>query len=169
MRIAPSIKKGHGGPYLFIKGVLSSLMCVLLLPPIPEGVIGIKPRGDTREKRKTLFFRLELPTSINRSCFLYLAKQGEIDMDPPVTTLTLFQIEQEIVNVENEKLLQEQTLAAFWEHMPPVEEEVLAKRIQELRGNIRALESRRRALIRERELLLIRAASIIRRRPGANN
>lgn len=90
-------------------------------------------------------------------------------MDPPVTTLTLFQIEQEIVNVENEKLLQEQTLAAFWEHMPPVEEEVLVKRIQELRGNIRALESRRRALIRERELLLIRAASIIRRRPGANN
>jgi hypothetical protein len=37
-----------------------------------------------------------------------LAKQGEIDMDPPVTTLTIFQIEQEIVNVENEKLWSEQ-------------------------------------------------------------
>jgi len=107
VRIAPSIKKGSGGPCLFIKGVLSSLMWVLLLPPIPEGMIRIKPRGDTREKRKTLFFRLELPTSINRSFLLYLAKQGEIDMDPPVTTLTLFQIEQEIVNVGNEKLLQE--------------------------------------------------------------
>ncbi|CAL5185178.1 unnamed protein product [Lathyrus oleraceus] len=43
-------------------------------------------------------------------------------MDPPVTTLTLFQIEQAIINVENAKLQQEQTLAAFWEHMPPVEE-----------------------------------------------
>ena len=56
MRIAPSIKKGRGGPCLFIKGVLSSLMCVLLLPPIPEGVIGIKPRGDTREKERIFFF-----------------------------------------------------------------------------------------------------------------
>lgn len=52
MRIAPSIKKGRGGPL----GVLSSLMCVLLLPPIPEGVIGIKPRGDTREKLRFFFF-----------------------------------------------------------------------------------------------------------------
>lgn len=50
MKIAPSIKKGRGGPL----GVLSSLMCVLLLPPIPEGVIGIKPRGDTREKERTI-------------------------------------------------------------------------------------------------------------------
>lgn len=50
MTIAPSIKKGRGGPL----GVLSSLMCVLLLPPIPEGVIGIKPRGDTREKERTI-------------------------------------------------------------------------------------------------------------------
>jgi hypothetical protein len=31
-------------------------MCVLLLPPIPEGVIGIKPRGDTREKERIFFF-----------------------------------------------------------------------------------------------------------------
>lgn len=26
----------------------------LLLPPIPEGVIGIKPRGDTRKKQRTI-------------------------------------------------------------------------------------------------------------------
>lgn len=90
-------------------------------------------------------------------------------MDPPVTTLTLAQIEQAIQHVENAKLEQEQTLAAFWEHMPPVDPEVVAKRIQELRDRIRALEERRRALIRERELLLIRAASIIRGRPGGNN
>lgn len=60
MRIAPSIKKGRGGPCLFIKGVLSSLMCVLLLPPIPEGVIGIKPRP--------FFFLLPwTPAPINRT------------------------------------------------------------------------------------------------------
>ena len=61
MRIAPSIKKGplniYSGPCLFIKGVLSSLMCVLLLPPIPEGVIGIKPRGDT--KLRIFFFLMD--------------------------------------------------------------------------------------------------------------
>ncbi|CAJ1976202.1 unnamed protein product [Sphenostylis stenocarpa] len=85
------------------------------------------------------------------------------DMDPPVTTLTLFQIEQAILAIENAKLQQEQTLAAFWEHMPPIEEEVLVKRIQELRDRICSLEERRRVLIRERELLLIRAASIIQK------
>ena len=33
-------------------------MCVLLLPPLPEGVIGIKPRGGTRQKQRTdhMFF-----------------------------------------------------------------------------------------------------------------
>lgn len=36
-------------------------MCVLLLPPIPEGVIGIKPRGDTREKTKDFIFFLMDP------------------------------------------------------------------------------------------------------------
>jgi len=92
-----------------------------------------------------------------------------MDIDPPLTTLTLFQIELDILNVENEKLLQEQTLVAFWEHMPPVEEEVLVRQIQELWDNIHALESRRRALIQEGELLLIRAASNICRRSGANN
>ena len=55
MRIYPSIKTRYEGPCLFIKGVLSSLMCVLLLPLIPIGVIGTKPRGDTREKQ--FFFR----------------------------------------------------------------------------------------------------------------
>ncbi len=28
----------------------------LLLPPIPEGVIEVKPRGDTREKQRTIRF-----------------------------------------------------------------------------------------------------------------
>lgn len=36
-----------------------------------------------------LFFRLEVPTSINSGFFLYFAKQREIDMDPAVTTVSL--------------------------------------------------------------------------------
>jgi len=36
-------------------GVLSDGFA-LLLPPIPEGVIGIKQRGDTREKERTILF-----------------------------------------------------------------------------------------------------------------
>lgn len=31
-------------------------MCALLLPIISEGVIGIKPRGDTREEQRTIRF-----------------------------------------------------------------------------------------------------------------
>ncbi|KAL4300524.1 hypothetical protein AHAS_Ahas17G0209500 [Arachis hypogaea] len=90
-------------------------------------------------------------------------------MDLPVTTVILSQIEQAIHHVENAKFEQEQTLAAFWEHMPPVEEEVVVKRIQELQDRIRALEERRRALIQERELLLIKATRIICGRPRGSN
>lgn len=43
---------------LWFGGVLSDRFA-LLLPPIQEGVIGIKPRGDTREKQRTIFFALK--------------------------------------------------------------------------------------------------------------
>lgn len=89
-------------------------------------------------------------------------------MDPPVTTLTLSQIDQAIHRVENAKLQQEQLLAAYWEHMPPIDPEEVAKRMQDIRDRIRALEERRRALIQERESLIVRAASIMRGRQGGN-
>lgn len=53
--IALSLKKGRKGLALFLEKGEYSLMCALLLPLIPEGVIGIKPRGDTREKQSTIF------------------------------------------------------------------------------------------------------------------
>ena len=90
-------------------------------------------------------------------------------MDPPVTTLTLFQIEQAIINVENQKLECEQMLGLFWEHPPALDPEDVGRRMQFLMDRIRALAERRRDLIRDRESLLIRAASIIRGRPGGNN
>ncbi|KAK8978936.1 hypothetical protein V6N11_030982 [Hibiscus sabdariffa] len=97
--------------------------------------------------------------------------QARGDMDPPVTTLTLFffQIEQAIINVENQKLECEEMLGLFWEHPPALDLEDVGKRMQFLRDRIRAMAECRRVLIREPKLLLIRAASIIRERPRGNN
>jgi hypothetical protein len=49
------LRKGLWKPALLDEKGEYSLMCVLLLPPLPEGVIGIKPRGGTRQK-KGLFY-----------------------------------------------------------------------------------------------------------------
>ena len=48
----------------------------------------------------------------------------------PVTTERLSQIDQAIHHVENAKLEQQQTLAAFLEHKPAADLELVAKRIQ---------------------------------------
>lgn len=61
----------------------------------------------------------------------------------PVTTERLSQIDQAIHHVENAKLEQQQTLAAFLEHKPAADLELVAKRIQEIQDNIHALERRR--------------------------
>jgi len=79
-----------------------------------------------------------------------------------VTTERLSQISQAIHHVENAKREQQQILNAFWEHPPALDEEVVAKRMQEIRDRIRALEERRRALIQERDFLIVRAATIKR-------
>jgi len=43
------LRKGLLKPALLDEKGEYSLMCVLLFPPIPEGVTGIKPRGDTHK------------------------------------------------------------------------------------------------------------------------
>lgn len=48
------LRKGLWKPDLLDEKGQYSLMCVLLWPTIPEGVIGIKPRGDTRKKQRTI-------------------------------------------------------------------------------------------------------------------
>ncbi|KAK2651694.1 hypothetical protein Ddye_011550 [Dipteronia dyeriana] len=63
-------------------------------------------------------------------------------MDPPVTVERLSQINQEILCIDNEKQQREQTMAALWEHLPPIDLEVVAKAMQELHNCIRALEDR---------------------------
>lgn len=82
-------------------------------------------------------------------------------MDPPVTTERLSQINQSILNVENTKRERQQTLAAFLEHMPAVDEELVEQRIQQLLNDIQNLEARRRTLIHERDFIIIRMASSI--------
>ncbi|WCJ27402.1 hypothetical protein M5689_009148 [Euphorbia peplus] len=77
----------------------------------------------------------------------------------PATVERLSQINQEIFLIENEKAERQQTMAAFWEHLPPIDPEVVARRMQFLQYRIRALEDRKRALLLEQEELIVRAAA----------
>lgn len=69
-------------------------------------------------------------------------------------------IQQEIQNIENEKLQREQILAAFWEHLPPIDPVLIREHMQSLRNQISALENRRRALLEEQRELIVRAATL---------
>ena len=55
-------------------------------------------------------------------------------------------IEQEIGQVESEKLEREQMLALIWEHPPALDAEAVGRVVQYLRDRIRGLEERKRAL-----------------------
>ncbi|TXG46211.1 hypothetical protein EZV62_028242 [Acer yangbiense] len=96
-----------------------------------------------------------------------IPKSHCLEMDPPVTVERLSQINQEILRIDNEKQQREQTLAAFWEHLPPIDPEVVAKAMQELRDRIRALEDRKRALLQEQQSLIVEGA--ISNRGGNGN
>ncbi|KAL5755750.1 hypothetical protein ACOSP7_020164 [Xanthoceras sorbifolium] len=89
-------------------------------------------------------------------------------MEPPITVERLSQINQEILRIDNEKQQREQTLAAFWEHLPPIDPKVVAKAMQELQDRIRALEDRKQALLQEQQSLIVEEA-ISNRRGNGNN
>jgi len=76
----------------------------------------------------------------------------------------LERVEQEIVQVENEKLQREQMLAAFWEHMPVIDPAILLHRMSLLRNQIDFLEDRKRALLEERKELIVQAVLLGDRR-----
>lgn len=67
-------------------------------------------------------------------------------------------IEQQIRRVENQKLQREQTLGAFWEHLPAIDPIIIRDRMLFLQNEIRALENKKRALLQEREGLLVEVA-----------
>lgn len=85
-------------------------------------------------------------------------------MDPPVTVERLSQINQEIIRIDNEKLQQEQILAAFWEHLPALDPEAAGKIMQEIRDHIRDLKERKKALYEEQKALIVQAAITASRR-----
>lgn len=69
----------------------------------------------------------------------------------------LERVEWEIGEVENEKLQREQTLHAFWEHMPPIDPVIIRDRMLFLQNERRNLENRKRALRKEQQELIVRA------------
>lgn len=86
----------------------------------------------------------------------------------PATVERLSQIAQEIQNIDTEKAQRQETLAAFWEHLPPIDPAVVAAAMHQILDHIRGLEDRF-FFLQERESLIIRAASIMRGRQGGNN
>ncbi|KAG9141510.1 hypothetical protein Leryth_025491 [Lithospermum erythrorhizon] len=79
----------------------------------------------------------------------------------------LSQINQEILNVENEKLQYEHLLGLFWEHPPPLNPEAVGRAMQQIRDRISGLEDRRGALLEEKQALIVEGA--IRNRRGNGN
>lgn len=69
-------------------------------------------------------------------------------------------IQQEIGQVENDKLQQEQMLGLFWEHMPAIDPSLIRDRMQAIQNQIQALENRKRALLAEQQELIVRAATL---------
>ncbi|KAI4297989.1 hypothetical protein L6164_037843 [Bauhinia variegata] len=81
----------------------------------------------------------------------------------PATAERLSQIDQEIQNIDTEKAQRQQTLDAFWEHLPPIDPALVAAAMQRIRDRISALEDRKRALIQEQEDLIVHALTRNRR------
>ncbi|KAJ0694210.1 hypothetical protein HanPI659440_Chr15g0606221 [Helianthus annuus] len=69
-------------------------------------------------------------------------------------------IQQEIDQVENEKLQQEQMLGLFWEHPPALDPEIVGNMMQLTRDRIRSLEDRILALLAEQKELIVQAATL---------
>ncbi|KAL5765548.1 hypothetical protein ACOSP7_016165 [Xanthoceras sorbifolium] len=68
-------------------------------------------------------------------------------------------IEQEIRQVENEKLQREETLGAFWEHMPAIDPIIIRDHMLFLHNEICALKNRKRALLEEQQALIVQAVT----------
>lgn len=66
--------------------------------------------------------------------------------------------EQEISQVEEDKLEWEQLLGLYWEHPPALDPEAVGRAMQVIRDRIRGLEDRNRALLQEKEALLVELA-----------
>uniref|UniRef100_A0A199U9E3 Uncharacterized protein n=1 Tax=Manihot esculenta TaxID=3983 RepID=A0A199U9E3_MANES len=69
----------------------------------------------------------------------------------------------EISQVEREKNQCQERLGLFWEHMPALDEGVVAEIMHQLEDRIRSLENRKRSLLEEQQALLVRAVTLAAR------
>ncbi|KAG8391166.1 hypothetical protein BUALT_Bualt01G0159500 [Buddleja alternifolia] len=75
--------------------------------------------------------------------------------EKPMYEQGLILLHQEIQTVENEKLQPEQTLVAFWEHMPPIDPVLIREHMLHLQNEISFLENRKRELLEEQQQLIL--------------
>nr|KUM48088.1 hypothetical protein ABT39_MTgene5084 [Picea glauca]QHR87713.1 hypothetical protein Q903MT_gene1725 [Picea sitchensis] len=80
-------------------------------------------------------------------------------MEGVILISRLFHVGQEIPRVENDLRECRELLAAFWEHLPPVEEDVIIERMHTILHNISYLTNRKRALHEEQQALIIQAVT----------
>lgn len=75
----------------------------------------------------------------------------------------LAQVEQAIINGDNAKRELQETFGLFFECSPVADADLVRQRIADIRAGIRTLEVQRRALLQERDRLLVCMASRRRR------
>ncbi|CAB4280377.1 unnamed protein product [Prunus armeniaca] len=77
-----------------------------------------------------------------------------------IITSRLERLELEIYEAEKEKLQREETLGDFWEHMPAIDPILIRDRMLSLQNQISSLESKKKALFKEQQHLLVQAVTL---------
>ena len=80
-----------------------------------------------------------------------------MDRDPAVR---LARIPGEIAQLTQEKNTLEDRLGLYWEHLPPIDPAEVVRLMNAIRACINSIEDRVKALERERDELIVRAAGL---------
>jgi hypothetical protein len=76
-------------------------------------------------------------------------------MEGVILISMLFDVVQEISHVENDVRECRELMAVFWEHLPPIEEDMKIERMHTIQHNISYLTNRKRALHEHKKALII--------------